>query len=501
MKNTSDLKKILRNLFLPVLFSACSVQEQKPNIILIVTDDQGYADLSAYDHVSPKCSTPNMDRIAREGVLFTDCYTTAPVCSPSRAGMLTGKYQERWDSAMYWSPGLPENVKTLAEMLGDAGYVTGKFGKSDFGTNYHNASVREFPTNHGYDNFLGFSSHAHDYFLLDEEIERATPDPYGPSEALGKLFRGSAKVSFEDAYTTDLFTDEAIRFMKKQKDSPFFLEVSYNAVHHLIHEVPQKYLDKWGVRKVPDYDPSYGKYAQYYWDYTQVNKITDEEMRRYYLANLNCLDDNIGRLLNTLEELKIAENTFILFISDNGGEPLSGANNLPLCGSKYTMYEGGIRVPFMLSWPGKLPENTTYQYRVSALDIVPTCLEAAGIKNAGSDEFDGTSLLQPVRENVPSPASKVPLFFKFGEHFAVIDGSWKLVFTEDYNPENRPITSQILLGSSNNTPALFNLQDDPSERINLINQHPSVARELESKFKDWLEIMREGRENYSFNNN
>lgn len=160
---------------------------KQPNIILIVTDDQGYADLSAYEHVSAQCETPNMDRIANAGVLFDQCYVSGPVCSPSRAAIYTGLYQERWDKNMGWGPGLPTNVPTLAEMLRDNGYTTGRVGKSDYGTNYHNPHAHEFPVHHGYESFIGFSAHAHDFFLLDEEIERATPDPYGESASLGRL--------------------------------------------------------------------------------------------------------------------------------------------------------------------------------------------------------------------------------------------------------------------------------------------------------------------------
>lgn len=502
MKNR--LKKLVQKFCVCVtglLFCVtCIATEKRPNIILIVTDDQGYADLSAYKHASKNCSTPNMDRIAKSGVLFTNCYATAPVCSPSRVGMLTGKYQQRWDPASYWTPGLPANVKTLAEILKQSGYVTAKIGKSDLGRNFHNPGAREFPNHHGYDQFLGFSAHAHDYFLLDKETEKATPDPYGWSESLGRLFRDTVKESFKDSYTTNLFTDEAISFVKKNQNTPFFLDLSYNAVHHLIHEVPQKYLDKWNVKKIPNYSPSRGKYADYYWDYTQVNEITDEEMRRYYLANLNCLDDNIGRLLDALTEMNLDENTMVIFISDNGGEPLSGANNLPLAGSKYTMYEGGIRVPFILSFPGKLPKNKTYNHRVSALDIVPTCLEAAGIKNINSEQFDGASILNPVRKNKQSEAAKEPLFFKFDKHYAVVDDNWKLVYTEDYNPADRPITSQIMLGKSNNELALYNLKKDPGERHNLIKLEPEKAKELKNKFLEWESAIKADSKNYFFTN-
>jgi arylsulfatase A-like enzyme len=229
-----------------------------------------------------------------------------------------------------------------------------------------------------------------------------------------------------------------------------------------------------------------------------VKKISDEEMRRYYLANLNCLDDNIGRLLDVLEDLKLVENTLIIFISDNGGEPLTGANNRPLCGSKYTMHEGGIRVPFIISWPKNLPQGIVYEHRVSALDIVPTCIEAAGIKTIDPRHFDGANMIKSIQKNIPTKAAKNPLYFKFGKHWAIIDDKWKLVYTDDYNPLKRPITSQILLGNHNNRIALFDLENDPAERFNLIDLETHIARDLKEKFEKWLDSMRSDHQNYQF---
>ncbi|WP_215224057.1 sulfatase family protein [Echinicola shivajiensis] len=506
MKKTTRFKYLctfFSILVLVFILSSCNktgsektAAKAQPNIILIVTDDQGYADLSAYDHVSKYCETPNMDRIANNGVLFYNAYVTAPVCSPSRAAIYTGQYQEKWDPKMGWSSGLPNNVTTIAEALQKAGYATGKIGKSDFGTNYHNAQVREFPLHHGYESFVGFSAHAHDYFLLDEKTERSTPDPYGTSESLGRIFVDSTKTSFEDTYTTELFTDKAIEFINKNQDGPFFLDLSYNAVHHLIHEVPDEYLEKWDVKKVANYDSSYGKYKEYYWDYTQVGKISDEEMRKYFLANLNCLDDNIGRLLDALEASGNMENTMILLVSDNGGEPLAGANNLPLSGSKYTMHEGGIRVPMVLSWPKELPKETDYNHRVSTLDIFPTFLEAAGIDVLQDAQLDGSSLIKPIKANKATKSAGEPLFFQFGNQWAVIDHDYKLVFANDYNPENRPITSQIMLGSNPGKVALYNLQADPGERQNLIEQDSLKAREMQSLRNAWLKGMKGKYGNY-----
>jgi len=229
-----------------------------------------------------------------------------------------------------------------------------------------------------------------------------------------------------------------------------------------------------------------------------VGEITDEEKRKLYLANLNCLDDNIGRLFDSLESLGLLENTLIILVSDNGGEPLTGANNLPLSGSKYTMHEGGIRIPFVVSWPKVLPEGKLYGHRVSSFDIVPTCLEAAGITAYDSMQFDGSSLLQPIQKDTPSEAAYKPLCFKFGKQWAIIDNGWKLVYAEDYNPPNRPITSQIRLGTNSGKVALYNLIEDIGERNNLIEKETQKADELKNKFDAWLATMQKDQKNYQF---
>jgi len=464
----------------------------RPNVLTIVTDDQGYADLSAYSHHAPDISTPNMDRIAAKGVLFTRAYVTAPVCSPSRAGWNTGRYQQRWDPDAAWRPGLPTAGKTLAEYFRGAGYATGKTGKNDFGRGYHEQDVREYPLNHGYDEFLGFSSHGHDYFLLSEKIEKATPDPYGNSAALGTLFDNRGRKSFESGYTTDIFTDRAIQFLEQHHSEPFFLHVSYNAVHQLVHEVPERYLKKFGAKPIPNYDPAtMGKYVDYYDKYAVLGAIGDEEMRKYYLANLNCMDDNIGRLLDALDRLGLAGNTLVVFSADNGGAPEGGGNNRPLRGSKYTVFEGGIRVPFMMRWPGRLSAGKTYPYRVSTLDVLPTCLEAAGIP-AGqqSARLDGESFLQAVRSGKPSPTEKRPLFWLFRNRWAVMDGDWKLM----QNPgTTSPPTSQIVTSgdSVDKKPALFNLKKDPAEQHDVSKQNPDVVRRLTRMFEEWRKAVGE----------
>ena len=299
---------------------------EKPNILLIVIDDLGYADFSPFKEHDQTISTPNISKLGHSGTVFTQAYVTAPVCSPSRAGLITGKNQFRWDKPASWGPGLPDDVKTVSEYLKDAGYETARIGKNDLGQKFHRNDVREYPLNHGYDEFLGFSAHAHDYWLNSQNIKDRTPDPYGTSALLGPLMYNMTDKSYEEGYLTDIFTDESIDFIKRKRDQPFFLTLSYNAVHHLIYQVPKKYLDKYNVKEIPNYDPDSliafskhkaGSYSAYYDKYSRVGAIQPEDLRKYYLANLNCLDDNIGRVLTALKDQQLEQNTLIIFISDN----------------------------------------------------------------------------------------------------------------------------------------------------------------------------------------
>ena len=462
--------------------------DNRPNILVIVTDDQGYGDLSAYSHHAADIDTPNLDRLAGEGVLFTQAYVSAPVCSPSRAGWNTGRYQQRWDPRASWSPGLPNDEKTLAEYLKGTGYTTGKVGKNDFGDGYHTHEPREYPLNHGFDEFLGFSAHAHDYFLLSHEIEKKTPDPHGASATLGALLHNDGFKSYDEGYTTEIFTDSAIDFMKRHRQTPFFLSLCYNSVHHLIHEVPERYLKKYGAKQIPNYNPeTMGRYRKYYNTYNELDPISDEDMRRYYLANLDCIDDNIGRLLTAMDKLNLTENTLVIFFADNGGSPLTGANNRPLRGSKYILYEGGIRVPFAMRWPGQLPSGAVCKQPVSTLDVLPTCLEAADAPVPGY--LDGQSILPVIERGESARSSQRPMFWKWQGNFAVRRGDWKLVKTHDYT--RRKPTSQILQGPTSKQPQLFNLRKDPAEQHDLSDEHPRKVKELRTLYDRWAKSIRQ----------
>lgn len=463
-----------------------TINNTKPNILLIIVDDQGYADFEPFQNHSPDVATPNMNRLAEAGTIFTQAYTTAPVCSPSRAALNTGKNQFRWDVKAGWGPGLPDSVKTIAEYLKEAGYTTARIGKADFGINYHRFDVREYPLNHGYDYFLGFSAHAHDYWLLSDEIANRTPDPNGTSAHLGPLMENMGYKSYAKGYITDIFTDEAMHYLRSKKEKPFFLTLSYNAVHHVIHEVPQKYLDKFKVKPIHNYEPDSletfqnekpGSYSAYYEKYTRLGAIQDEDMRKYYLANLNCLDDNIGRVLDVLKAEKLDENTMVIFISDNGGSPLTGAKNNPLAAGKYSLWEGGIRVPMAMVWPGMVPAGKVQNNYVSALDILPTITSAAGIEIT-DNTMDGKNLLTPYPERI--------LVWRWGSTWAVRKGKWKLTNSNEQWGKGRPSDFYIKPVSNDLSLKLFNLNNDPGERTNLAEELPAKVEELKFDYENWL---------------
>ena len=470
-----------------LLFAAWvkGTEQGLPNFLIIVTDDQGYADLSAFKHHAPDVHTPNMDRLAARGILFTEAYVTAPVCSPSRAGWHTGRYQHRWDPESGWSPGMAESVPNIAQIMKANGYATARFGKNDFGTGYHDQGVREYPLNHGYDAFLGFSAHGHDYFLLSKDIEGRTPDPKGHSAVVGPLMYNRDHKEFKDGYLTEIFTDATIDFLKRHEKDPFFVTLSYNSVHHLIHQVPKRYLDKFGVREIPNYDPETdGSYETWFKRFITLGEITDQEMRQYYLANLNCLDDNIGRVLDVLEEFSLTDKTVVILFSDNGGPPTTGAWNLPLAGSKFTLWEGGIRVPFILSRPGGPHAGETWDGPISTLDVLPTCLQEAGIELPQS--LDGEPIPKTVEEIEQSRA----LFWRFKgsglDSYAVRFGDWKLLHRGGRSPR-KPTSGIVNRTELLEGTRLFNLREDPAESRDLAAEYPEVIERIQDLYTTWSE--------------
>ncbi|HEX8520929.1 MAG TPA: sulfatase-like hydrolase/transferase [Tepidisphaeraceae bacterium] len=461
-----------------VIAQVVSAAARAPNIVLIVSDDQGYGDCSAYPGHAPDIQTANLDRIARGGVRFSSGYVSAPVCSPSRTGLLTGRYQQRWSKQAGWVYELPKSVPTIAERLKQAGYATLYLGKNDYGHPLASREDRRYPMRHGFDQYLGFSGHAHDYFQLTREIEEQTPDPHETSANIGALDFNDTFKSISEGYTTDLFTDHAIEFLKSHPDQPVFIVVAYNAVHDIVQQVPKKYLDRYGVSPIPLYDPkTMGKYVDYYNSYNRLGKTNETEMRKYLLANLACLDENVGRLLDAMDALKQTENTLITFISDNGGSPNTGGDNRPLRASKYTLFEGGIRVPLMMRWPAQVKAGEVSDRVVSSLDLMPTFLQAAGV-NTDEMKLDGESLTS-------NGAGERTLFWKFQKQWAVRKGDWKLVKSRQSDGKDGRVQSWIIKGPSSDKPQLFNLKDDLAEQKDVSERHPEIVKELTQAYQKW----------------
>ena len=286
-------------------------------------------------------------------------------------------------------------------------------------------------------------------------------------------------------HLTKIFTDESIEFLKRKRDKPFFLTLSYNAVHHLIHEVPKKYLDKYNVKEIPNYDPdnllAYGKheagtYSAYYDKYSRVEAIQPDDLRKYYLANLNYLDDNIGRVLEALQEQVLDKNTLIVFISDNGGSPLTGANNSPLTGGKYSLWEGGIRVPMAICWQGKVEAGKVETRYVSATDILPTLVKVAGVKMT-DENLDGINLFSPEDDRL--------LVWKWQKTWAARKGKWKITNAKENHWKSEPSAQYIAPIRDDLSIKLFDLEADPGERKDLAQQHPEKVKELEAAYNNW----------------
>jgi len=407
-----------------------AVQPGKANIIVIVADDLGYADIGV--HGCKDIPTPNIDSIAQNGVRFTNAYVSCPVCSPTRAGILTGRYQERFGHEFNPGPlkvtdvdvGLPVSQVTVANVLKSAGYATGIVGK------WHLGAAPHFqPQKRGFDEFFGFLDGSHSYL----DLKASMPAP---------IFRGTEPVD-EKEYLTDAFTREAVSFIERHKSEPFFLYLTYNAVH-VPMQATQKYLDRFpGIAN---------------------------ERRRTYAAMLSAMDDGIGAVLAKLKEAGILDNTMVVFISDNGGPSFpdrgNASNNSPLRATKGTVYEGGIRVPLLLQWPRRLPGGKTYDNPVISLDILPTAAAAGRARLPADLKVDGVNLLPYVRGRRTGQPHDI-LFWRFGEPRAVRKGNWKLVKIPQQSDE------------------LYDLASDISESKNLAAEKPEIVEELGKALAAW----------------
>jgi len=422
-----------------------SAAESRPNIVLLVADDLGHADLGFQG--GRDIPTPHLDALAAGGVRFTNGYVSGPYCSPTRAGLLTGRYQQRFGhefngggpGASGGVPfGLPTTETTIADRLKEAGYATGLVGKWHLG-----AAPKFHPQRRGFDEFFGFLGGAHTYRVA-ESID---------------VFRGTEPVK-ETAYLTDAFAREAVSFIDRHKGSPFFLELAFNAVH-----TPMEATDE-----------RVAKFAS----------ITDPT-RRTYAAMLSALDDAVGAVIGKLRESGLEENTLIVFFSDNGGPTMpgttiNGSRNDPFRGSKRTTLEGGVHVPFVLSWKGKLPAGKVYEKPVIQLDVLPTALAAAGVAPRTDWKLDGVDLL-PYLTGAETKAPHDSLYWRLGEQAAIRRGEWKLVRYDAAldTPGERSNGADVKV-----TPfRLYNLAEDQGEAHDRSAEYPDTAKELLAAWEDW----------------
>jgi len=348
-----------------LLFSAGALcQSRSPNIIIVLADDMGYGDVGFNGCVD--LPTPGIDRIAANGVICTNGYVSFAVCGPSRAGLMTGRYQDRFgfsrnillapkDSTM----GLPPGEETLAALLKRAGYKTGIFGKWHLG-----AHPSQHPNVKGFDEFYGFLEGGHRYFPSEWDLNDISEAKTQYDGYRTKMLRNNRVVE-ESEYLTDALSREAVDFVKRNSEQPFFLYLAYNAPHGPL-QATEKYL-------------------------TRFSHIADEK-RRTYAAMVSAVDDGVKNILNTLKDLKLEEHTIVFFLSDNGGPTnVNASSNKPLRGNKGDFYDGGIRVPFAVQWKGVLPAGTKYHQPVISLDIFGTMAALNNIKP--KNEIDGVNLI------------------------------------------------------------------------------------------------------------
>ena len=413
------------------------VEPGRPNILLILSDDAGYADFGF--HGSREFRTPNLDVLANQGMRFEQAYVTAAVCGPSRAGLLTGKYQQRFGYEENNVPGymstsgttgddmgLPLDEPTMGDHLRSLGYETVYIGK------WHQGNADRFhPLNRGFESFYGIRGGARSYFPFDE-----TNINYRPEDYLERDFGGFEE---SDLYLTDALANEAIDRIRADRQQPFFIFLSFTAVHSPMEALTED-LDVF-----PDL----------------------EGARRTLAAMTLSMDRAIGRVLDALDQEQLAQNTIVVFTNDNGGPSDDNASdNSPLSGTKANHLEGGIRVPFLIRWPGVLAEDTVYSHPISTLDLLPTMYAAAGGEPGELDGIDGVNI-RPFLTNREASRPHQTLYWKKEVRAAIRDGDWKLLRFPDRPAE------------------LYDISADPAETNDLAAAHPERVADLYRKLFEW----------------
>lgn len=470
--------KIFFLIMLVIIAGLLFRKEREPNILLIVVDDLGYADISctglAYD-----VRTPHIDKLAESGIRFTQAYATSPICSPSRAGIITGCYQQRWGTYWYGGPGLhEEEFATIPEILKQKDYTTGYIGKVHYGSHDSDTSHRSFPLNHGFDYFFGHTSARKHYFNHKQELEDAFQSLREKHGRRGQSLRQQPLWNNYDKaetieFTTSMFAKKAIAFIETYKNKKFFLQLSFNAVHNFTHQLPEAYLREKNLQGYHDWDPANEDYYEWY----KAGRFPNNpEGREQYLGQLYYLDKAIGQVLQYLETYGLANNTIVIFISDNGGSTPIYANNYPLRGSKYVLYEGGIRVPMIIAYPNGYLTDKVVDNVVSALDILPTLCALTGCRIP--DNIDGIDL-NPLLTGKDKQLHHEELYWDTRQETAVRIGDFKLrTAADDANAKYEMV--EIELGEF-----LYDLRKDPGERTNLKDSVPEVYEKFDDAYSKW----------------
>ncbi len=435
---------------------AARAEERPPNIVLIFSDDQGWNDVGAYGSEIP---TPHIDRLAEEGVRFTRFYSASAICTPSRFGLLTGtnpsRSHDRLLGALMFmadedkTRGIRPDETTMAEVLRDeAGYATALIGKWHLG----HGDPAFLPPNHGFDLFRGHTGGCIDYFTMT----------YGK---IPDWYHGLDLVS-ENGYATELIGDEAVHYLESRSgnEQPFLLYLPYNAPH-------------FGKGYSPADDAPVNIMQAQAADLKRVASIEDK-VRREFAAMTVSLDDAVGRVLETLDRTGLAENTLVIFLTDHGGDPVYGGSNTPLRGDKATLFEGGLRVPCLMRWPGKIAPGSVIDSPAWAIDLFPTFCGLAGVETTdlGLDGID----LGPALRSEPALPEKREFFWELGAHAELERKSWAALRSGDWKYLRSPKEGEFL----------FNLEADPNEETNLAKTDPERLAELRDRWESLAKTYR-----------
>jgi len=427
---------------------------RKPNVVFILGDDLGYCDVSMYG--CKEIPTPNIDSIGKNGVRFTNAYVSAPVCSPSRAGLMTGRYQQRFGFEFNAGPlqrainnkdmGLPLTEITLAQVMKKDGYATGMVGKWHMGMN-----DRYMPTQRGFDEYFGFLFGANLYIDPNKPGVMSRPGANAGGAITGStrspqnpIYRNTTPVE-EEAYLTEAFAREAVSYIDRHQKEPFFLYAPFNAPHEPF-QATQKYLDRFPNVK--------------------------DERRRIYMAMVSALDDGVGAILKKLRETGLEKDTVVVFLSDNGCATYTGAcTNDPLRFGKLTHLEGGFRVPFAMQWPGHLKAGVVSDQVISSLDLFPSAVALGDGELPKNRVYDGVNLMPYLTGQMKTSPHEV-LCWRNGPNGAVRKGNWKLFKARDHY-------------------WLYDLSNDIGEKKDLAAAHPEIVEQLKKEFDKWEAQMKE----------